>query len=268
MRPVISLALGALISLVLSALPAWALMDDTKLVICVDPLNMPYSETAADPPGFDVEIGKMLAKEVKRKFDIYWADTGTRGGLGRALRRSISEDQCNAFMGLPRESHMIGELEEKKLVLTKPYMTVGLVLVQPAGAPPITTFEGLSGIKTAVQLGTLPQHLLMQKKFDHGLYRSTELSLAAVANGEAQAALLFGPFVGWHIHENYQDKLVVTTTFERQPEWHWDLAIAVRDKDVPLKEQLDQAIDALLKEDRVAPVLAKYGVHFVAPKAN
>lgn len=268
MRSAMLMALAGIAALCWGAASTSAQVDDSRLVICVDPLNMPYSETAGDPPGFDVEIGKLLAKEIKRKFDIYWADTGTRGGLGRAIRRSISEDLCNAFMGLPNDPSMLEEMAEKQLTLTKAYMSVGLVLVQPTNATPITGFDGLAGVTTAVQLGTLPQHLLMQKQYKSQLYQTTEKALESVAKGETQAAMLFGPFVGWHIQEHYKDKLTVTTSFERQPEWHWSLAVAVRKKDAQLKEQLDQAIAKLLAEDKIAPVLARYGVHFDPPSTN
>jgi ABC-type amino acid transport substrate-binding protein len=92
--------------------------------------------------------------------------------------------------------------------------------------------------------------------------------LAALAKGEVQAALLFGPFVGWHIHENYKDQLKVSTAFERQPEWHWNLAIAVTRQDTLLKEQLDQALGKMLADGRIAKILESYGVHFDPPSTN
>lgn len=247
---------------------AIAQQDPQRLVICVDPLNLPYSAEGADPPGFDVEIGAMLARELKRSFSIFWADTGTRGGLTRALRRSIAAGQCDAFMGIPRAPGVIEELEDMGLVLTRAYMTVGLVLVQPSGAQPIARFDQLSGITTAVQMGTMPHGLLLAQKFPAKLFRSTDEALAALDAKEAQAAFLFGPIVGWSIRQKYGGRMSVTADFQLQPDWQWDLAIAVRKADVEMRTQLDEASGRLLADNRIATVLARYGVAFKPPQSH
>jgi len=92
------------------------------ITFCVDPLNMPYSQQFAQPPGFDMEIGGLIAEFLQRESGIFWADTGTRGGLGRAMRNSINAGQCNAFMGIVSDPRQDAELEEKGLVLSAPYM--------------------------------------------------------------------------------------------------------------------------------------------------
>ena len=239
--------------------------DPTRLVVCVDPLNMPYSEQGADPPGFDVEIGQMLAKELNRKFAVYWADTGTRGGLSRGLRRSIVAKECDAFMGIPLAPQLAGELAEMKLTLTRPYMSVGLAIVQRASEDPIRDFEQLSLMKTGVQLGTLAEGAVFNRRFAMEKYHSTEEALAGLAKNEVSAALLFGPMAGWAIQQNYKDKLKISTAFQAKPEWQTSLAIAVRQPDTELKAKLDEALGRMLADNRVAKVLAKYGVAFNSP---
>ena len=53
------------VAFLLCAAPAWGQTDD-RLVLCLDPLNMPYSEVGMYPPGFDMEIGKSIAKAMGR----------------------------------------------------------------------------------------------------------------------------------------------------------------------------------------------------------
>jgi polar amino acid transport system substrate-binding protein len=251
----------------LAALAGAAFAEDpARLVICADPLNMPYSEQGADPPGFDVEIGQMLAKELKRKFTVYWADTGTRGGLSRALRRSIAAKECDAFMSIPLAPQLAGELAEMNLTLTRPYMTAGLAIAQRASEAPIRDFEQLGLTKTGVQLGTLAEGAVFNRRFPMERYHSTEEALAGLEKNEVGAALLFGPMAAWSIQQNHREKLKISSAFEPKADWQWSLAIAVRQQDQELKTQLDEALGRMLADKRIAAVLAKYGVPFKSPE--
>ncbi|PYN15703.1 MAG: hypothetical protein DME06_02730, partial [Candidatus Rokuibacteriota bacterium] len=55
------------------------------LTACLDPYNYPFSSSSSEPPGFDVEIVRAVAQRAGLRALYFWADTGTRGGLGRAL---------------------------------------------------------------------------------------------------------------------------------------------------------------------------------------
>ena len=59
------------------------------LTACADPYSWPYSQQNGTPPGFDIEIFQQIVKLGGMRSEVYWADTGTRGGLGRAFRNSI-----------------------------------------------------------------------------------------------------------------------------------------------------------------------------------
>jgi polar amino acid transport system substrate-binding protein len=267
MRGVFAGMVAACIAALQFAVEARA-QDPARLTICADPLNMPYSEQGMDPPGFDVEIGQALAREVGRKFFVYWADTGTRGGLTRALRRSIAAKECDAFMGIPQAPQVEGELKEMKLVLTRPYLAVGLALVQRAAEDPIRDFEQLGHVKTGVQLGTLAQGVIFNRRFPMELYRTPDLALDGLEKHEVSAALLFGPIAGWTIKQKHDGKLRISPVFQAKPEWQWNLAIAVREQDAELRARLDEALARLLESRRIAAIVEKYGVPPLAPRTN
>src|SRR5215468_306040 len=93
--------------LILMSAASWALADQpvggsvgAPLVVCADAYSFPASMKDADPPGYDVEIIRAVAKLAGFQVEYVWADTGTRGGLGRALRGSIVQKKCNLFIGL------------------------------------------------------------------------------------------------------------------------------------------------------------------------
>ena len=119
-----------------------------------------------------------------------------------------------------------------------------------------------------MQLGTLPHGLLLAQKYPVKLFRNTDEALAALDAKEAQAAFLFGPIVGWSIQQKHSGRMAVNADFQLKPEWQWDLAIAVRKADADLKSQLDEASARLLAENKIATVLARYGVSFHTPRSN
>jgi len=49
-----------------------------KLIACADPYNFPYAAQNSDPPGFDIEIIREIAKRGGMRLEMVWADTGTR----------------------------------------------------------------------------------------------------------------------------------------------------------------------------------------------
>ena len=71
------------------------------IVACADPYNLPFSSPDPNMPGFDVEIAREIATGIGLEIAYHWVDTGTRGGLSRAVRLSINDNKCAFFMGIP-----------------------------------------------------------------------------------------------------------------------------------------------------------------------
>ena len=237
-----------------------------RLVLCVDPLNMPYSEMGVDPPGFDIEIGKRIGKIVGRKVGIYWADTGTMGGLSRALRRSITKGQCNAFMGVPHDEGMIEELAEKGLVLTKPYMVASQVLIVREDSPKVTNIADLADLLTGVHARTWGHGIMVKKRLKHLFFKRPEEVLSALENGKVDVVIMFGPKVGWIIQEQFKGRLEVSKEFQAGAENRWEIGIAVRKEDQELIADLNRALVQLWQEDQINPIMAKYGMHSLKPE--
>jgi ABC-type amino acid transport substrate-binding protein len=51
-----------------------------KLLACADPYSFPSAAQNTDPPGYDIEIMREIAKRGGMRLEMVWADTGTRGG--------------------------------------------------------------------------------------------------------------------------------------------------------------------------------------------
>ena len=252
--------------LLLGGSHAWG-QGGKMITFCLDPLNMPYSQQFAQPPGFDMEIGGLIAEFLQRESGIFWADTGTRGGLGRAMRNSINAGQCNAFMGIVSDPRQDAELEEKGLVLTAPYMAVSMVVIVREDSPKIIQVGDLAAIRPAIQAGTISHGVMIRKRWKHGLHRFLDQALEAVASKESSVALLFGPKAGWSMMQNFQGRgISISKDFVPEPDLLWSLGIAVHKDDPQLKQDLERAIDQLITENKIAPILEKYGVPWIDPR--
>jgi hypothetical protein len=111
------------------------------LTACADPYDWPYSQQNGTPPGFDVEIFQQMAKLGGMRAEMYWADTGTRGGLARAFRNSIFAKRCDIFLGLSDNGD--DEMLQKRLVFTKPDISLGYVLVVQGKADGLRSLQHL-----------------------------------------------------------------------------------------------------------------------------
>ena len=131
---------GLTFLLALTSVAVWAQTDpdeltDTlerskakgKLLACADPYSFPSAAQNTDPPGYDVEIMREIAKRGGMRLEMVWADTGTRGGTSRAFRNSILKKRCDVFLGMSDSGD--DDMLMGQLAFTKPYVGMGYVLV-------------------------------------------------------------------------------------------------------------------------------------------
>lgn len=254
------------------AVPAWAegpalarAKERGFLISCVDPFNPPFSSHDPGSPGFDVEIAQEIAQILGFRVSYFWADTGTRGGLGRALRTSILQHKCDFFMGMPTGKEVEEEFREKGLELSRPYFGTGYVLVVREGGLNAQRLEALKGKKIAVGMVSAADGYLFYRGYDREIYRNVREALVAMEKGEAEVALLWAPRTGWWLKQHPESKLKLVEGYIPEPELRWNLAIAVREEDRDLKEAINQAIDRLVRAGQIRQILTRYGVPFYPP---
>ena len=127
-----------------------------KLIACADPYSFPYSEEGALKPGFDVEIFQQIASRGGMRAEMFWVNTASRGGLGRAFRQSILAKRCDVFLGLSDDGD--DDMLDHKLVFTDAYLGLGYVLVVQGKAECMKTLDELKqgNIKIGVSMSTPP----------------------------------------------------------------------------------------------------------------
>jgi polar amino acid transport system substrate-binding protein len=233
------------------------------LTACVDPYNFPFSANDSDPPGFDVEIARAIAQRAGLRSQLFWADTGTRGGLGRALRQSILSKKCDFFMGIAAGDE--DELKEKQLVLTRPYLGLGYILLVQGKAAGATKLADLKNTKIAVPMATPADAYLFDNKYERAIYRWNREIMKAMAQGEIDPGMVWSPSLAVGRREHPAGKFAVVAGYTPETGLRWNLAIAVPDSEAAMKQLLDDSVTALLKSGDVQKIVERYGVPFYPP---
>lgn len=235
------------------------------IVACADPYNLPFSSPDPNMPGFDVEIAREIAAGMGLEIAYHWADTGTRGGLSRAIRLSINDNKCAFFMGIPDEPDMIEEYDEKKLIISRPYLGMGYVLVGKVGGRSAKTLAEAKDAKIGVIMFTVADMDLSAEGFRTDPYRINEENLAALQKGEVDFSLILSSKAGWWLHQNPGSGLEIIDGFTPDPRMQYGLVIAVRRTEQDLQAAINEQLENLVASGRIAEIVAKYGVPFLPP---
>jgi ABC-type amino acid transport substrate-binding protein len=236
------------------------------LVACVDPYNFPFSANDTEPSGFDVEIARAIAQRAGLRAQLYWADTGTRGGLGRALRQSILARRCDFFMGIGvGDKDELAELREKKLVLTHPYLGLGYIPLVQGSAAGATKLADLKNTRIAVPMSTPVDAYLFDHQYDRALYRWNREIMKEMAEGKIDAGMVWSPSLAVGRREHPNGKFHPIPGYTPEPALRWNIAAVVPESEPAMKEFLDQSLDALLKSGEIQKIVERYGFPFYRP---
>ncbi|MGJ4949542.1 c-type cytochrome [Bradyrhizobium sp. HKCCYLS20291] len=243
-------ALAAVFAAGLLASPAAVVANEVEpLRLCADPTNLPFSSDNPSQPGFYLEIGQALSRELGRPvtYDWYKSYFGKR-----TVRVTLLGKQCDAMIGLPLSSDFMGpSVIFSKKITTETYALVGRATLDVHG------IDDLRGKRVAVQYQTTPQNLLAERDDIEKLTVLTpDEGMAALAQGKVDVAFIWGPVAGWLNKTSYESR------FRVQPVegagLSWDAAIGFAKSSTQLRDQVDAALPQL--GARIAELAAKYGL--------
>ncbi len=230
-----------------------------KLTVCADPYNWPHSSSSDYPRGFDVEIFERIASANDLQMDVYWSDTGTRGGLGRAMRHSISKGRCDVFAGIAMIPDTIDELQEKNLVFSDPYVGLAYVPVVTSDLKGVKTISALAKRgRIGVSMSTAMDGYLIDNGIDRALYLGNRRVLDGIANGEIKAAFVWGPALAQESRRTRNQNLSLVEEFEPIPGLRWNVAAAIPGDQPALIEFVNSNLSKLQNDGTIDGVLSNY----------
>jgi quinoprotein dehydrogenase-associated probable ABC transporter substrate-binding protein len=263
-----------LAALALGAASARARAEDAPLApaeaasaplrVCADPNSLPYSNRAER--GFENEIAALLGRALERRVEYFW--WAQRRGF---LRNTLSAGRCDVVMSVPAGA--------ARVLTTEPYYRSSYVFVQRPGSEPIHSLDdaALRTLKVGVQLigddfaNSPPAHSLGRRGIVdnvvgfmvYGDYSSSDPErpiIDAVASGKVDVAIVWGPLGGYYAQQSKPPLSVsaVVPATDGDLRLSFAMSLAVRKKDVALRDLLDQTLQAKRRE--VDEILARYGV--------
>lgn len=236
-----------------------------KLLACADPYAFPSAAQNTDPPGYDVEIMRDIAKRGGMRLEMVWADTGTRGGTSRAFRNSILRKRCDVFVGMSDNGD--DDMLMGQLAFTKPYIGMGYVLVVQGKAADKKSLAELkeANIKVGVSMSTPIDDYLFSRNIPRSLYLDNRRILQAMANGEIDAGMVWGTAISVARQEYPQAKFHMVDGYVPEPDQRWNLNFIVRKQDQSLMKFIDDAVSDMLANGKIKQVVESYGVPFYPP---
>lgn len=254
----------------MSLSPAADAAAQPVLRVCADPSSLPYSNERRQ--GFENRIASLIAKDLGARLEYTW-------NLQRRsfLRRTLNAGACDVVMNVP--DTLSGVLA------TRPFYTSTYVFVtRRARGLDLHSFDDprLASLKIGLQaLGagganTPPGSALGRRGLADNVRgypvwgRDGEPSPAAriieaVASGEIDAAIVWGPLAGYFATR--QKTALSITSVEPDPlepglAFQYSMAIGVRRDDSALRDRLQAVLDR--RQPEIDAILAAYGVPRVA----
>lgn len=245
------------------------------LRVCADPNNLPFSNARAE--GFENRIAEIVARELGRHVEYTWM--AQRRGF---IRNTLRAGACDVVIGIPSSVELV--------LATRPYYRSTYVFVTRRGQPRIASFDDprLRTLRVGVHLigddgtNSPPVHALTQRGVVGNLVGYTVYGdysqpnpparlVEAVARGDVDVAVAWGPLAGWVAQRSEAplDIVPVSPQIDLPFLPHvYDIAMGVRRTDVALRDSLERAIGTRRAE--IDAVLREFGVPLVgpAPRSN
>ncbi len=255
MKTILPLTVAAVIGLMGSAQARSldAIRASGEIGLCAHPNSLPFANKAGDPPGFQVELGQALARELGVSLRLDWIIT----------QYQMRSAGCDILLDAIADPEAQGETNLK---ISKPYYRTGVALAVPQ-ASKLTSFKSLDEhTKVGVQVGSFAAMTISQRHVPTSTFGFEVDSLEAVVNHEIDAAAVT-PTAAGYFNLTHPDKAVrILDLDESETNLNWNVAVGMVRPDDALREAIDRALERLRNDGTIDRIYGRYGVALQAPK--
>ncbi|MBA3894914.1 MAG: quinoprotein dehydrogenase-associated putative ABC transporter substrate-binding protein [Gemmatimonadales bacterium] len=260
----VPLVTAAILALAFTPTPT-AAQATRELRVCADPNNLPFSNERRE--GFENRIAELLAAELHAKLSYTWAPQW-RG----FIRKTLGSGECDVVMGVPSDF----ELAQP----TDAYYRSTYVFVSRRDGPSIHSLDdpALRRVRVGVHLigddytNTPPAHALANRGIvdnvagypiygDYSKANPPARIIEAVASGEIDVAMVWGPFAGYFAPRQSVPLRIVPVSPEVDPPalpFTFAISLGVRKGDDRLRGELDEVLRR--RRIEIRKILDRYGV--------
>ena len=224
------------------------------LRVCADPDNLPFSRSEGPERGLYVELAELVGAKLGMPVQYTWWYTHMQR---RALRNTILVGDCDAVFALPANA----DYRTRGVQKSRPFLDVSYALVAAPGFS-ATSLEALKGKRIALQFLSTPHIAFsMLTGYTTSTYRTPAEVFEALAKGEVDVGILWGPIAG------YENKTLQKGRWQITPVSGHDFAgqvvVGVRAGQEPLKARIDQALTDL--QPQIRALAEKYAIPTAKP---
>jgi polar amino acid transport system substrate-binding protein len=229
-----------------------AIRSSNVIGLCAHPNSLPFARKTGDPPGFQVELGQLLARELGVSLRLDWIIT----------QYQMRSAGCDILLDVIADREAQGET---RLRLSKPYYRTGVALAVPSSSA-LASFKSLNGsTKVGVQVGSVAAMIIGQRHIPISIFGFETDSLDAVSNHEIDAAAVT-PTAAGYFNLTHPDKaLRILDRDESEPDLNWNVAVGMLRPDDALREAIDGALERLRKDGTIDRIYGRYGIVLQAP---
>jgi polar amino acid transport system substrate-binding protein len=230
-----------------------AIRESGALGLCAHPNSLPFASKAGDPPGFQIELGNALARELGVSLRLDWIIT----------QYQMRSAGCDIVLDVIADREAQGETN---LRISKPYYHTGVALAVPASSQ-LTSFKSLDErTKVGVLVGSMAAMTLGQRHVPTSTFGFEVDSLEALANHEIDAAAVT-PTMASYFNLTHPDKAIrILGLDESEPNLSWNVAVGMVRPDDSLRNAVDNALERLSADGTINRIYSRYGVALQMPK--
>ena len=234
-----------------------------NFTVCVNDDNPPFSSSTKKESNVDIQVLELIAQKISKKLKIEWVTVSNRGGLGKALRTSIGQGLCDAFVGLPTDNAFSEDLKEKNLIISIPYLKVGYFLIfKKQLSIEKNKFDSSKKIGTVTRTsGDFFIHRnFSQNRYPHNTYGELINSLN---RGAIDYALVWSPAIADYLEKIPLEQYYVLDYEPNNVTMNMSFGIAVKSNQSTLMKKINLAIESLLKDGSLNLIVNQSKLPFV-----
>ncbi len=230
-----------------------AIRASGTLGLCAHPNSLPFASQAGDPPGFQVELGQAIARELGVSLRPDWIIT----------QYQLRSAGCDIVLDVIADPEAQGETN---LRISKPYYRTGVALAVPADSH-LTSYKSLDAhTKVGVQVGSVAAMVIGQRHVPTSTFGFEVDSLDALANHEIDAAAVT-PTAAGYFNLTHPDKAFrILDRDESEKLLNWNVAVGMVRPDQAMRDAIDGALERLKADGTIDKIYRRYGVALQAPK--
>src|SRR4051812_22718106 len=221
--------------------------------LCAHPNSLPFASKAGNPPGFQVELGQALARELGVALRLDWIIT----------QYQMRSAGCDVVLDVIADREAQGET---RLAISKPYYRTGVALAVPSSSA-LASFQSLNEhTKVGVQVGSVAAMVIGQRQVPTSTFGFELDSLEALSNHEIDAAAVT-PTAASYFNLTHPDKAFrILDRDESVADLNWNVAVGMVRPDDALRDTIDGALERLRNDGTIDRIYGRYGVVLQTPK--